>query len=290
MIYFLKCENWLIVFKNLFCRFGVIFLLYNAPAACASEPVLVLGSGGTKGMAHVGALEELENLDIRPRTIIGCSAGALVGALYAQNLDIHEVKNILINLRRDDFLNFSLFTKGAVSKRNKIERFLDQYLVIDDFQDLPIELVIVATDFETGESVYFSEGSIKDAVLASSCLPGLFQPYEINGRRYIDGGLSDPLPAKFGKALDQGKVIAVDISVSIQSLSSDNIVSILRKSFEIIYHNLGARSHEYADLLLQLNFADVASPIDDSRIEEMYERGKEIVLERAEQIVQLCAD
>ena len=95
--------------------------------------ILVLGSGGSRGLAHVGAIEELEKLGIVPDGIVGCSSGALVGALYAQHGDIAKVKEILYELTQDDIVDFSFFQRSAISTRDKLEKFLHENLIAIDF-------------------------------------------------------------------------------------------------------------------------------------------------------------
>lgn len=265
-----------------------LFLVSNCAALFSQEDtVFVLGSGGTKGLAHVGAIEELEHMGIIPSKIVGCSVGSIVAVLYAQSLDIEEVKNCLIDLSKDDFLNWTLFEENALSSRKKFIKFLDRHLKAETFSDLPIEVVIVATNFTTGESVYFSEGSLKDAILASACLPGVFAPYRIGGDYFVDGGLTDPLPILHAKSIG-GKVLAIDISSKLNDFKKpDGLFSVLTRSFEIIYQRLSSSQHEEADLLLEMNFEGLKSPLDDSKNYEIYEKGKKVVLEHKDEILHL---
>ncbi len=265
-----------------------LLLLQSTLIYAGHDAVLVLGSGGTKGMAHIGAIEELAELDIRPTTIVGCSAGAIVAALYAQSQDIEQVKNIALSLNADDLLDISLLRKNSLSSRKSLERFLHEHIIISDFSELPIKLVLVATDFETGEATYFSEGSVIDAILASTSLPGVFRPYVVNDERtYVDGGLSDPLPCVHAKSLDRGKVLAIDVSPALGGFKDSGILNILRKSFEIIYQNLCKHTRDEADLTLQLNFEEDALPTDGSKNQEFYQRGRKIVRENSTDILEL---
>src|SRR5438477_519239 len=115
-----------------------IFISFSASAKEPKKIILVLGSGGSKGLAHVGAIEELENLGIIPDAIVGCSSGAIIGALYAQHGDINKVKEILIDMKYDELVDFTFFQKYAISTREKMEDFLESNLIATDFASLTI--------------------------------------------------------------------------------------------------------------------------------------------------------
>lgn len=265
----------------------VLLFLTQVNFIMAEKVVLVLGSGGNRGLAHVGVIEELENLGIVPDMIIGCSAGAIIGALYAQHQDIAKVKEILIDLTSDDLVDFSLFQKYAISSRKKIEKFLDQHLEVKDFDSLQIPFIAVATDLDKGEPIYLQEGELLPAVLASAALPGLFPPYKMNNVIYVDGGVSDPLPIAFAKSLEDSIVIASDISPSVDGFEADDLPSVMRKSFEVLYQRLAHVDQKKADILLEMSFdgEEVSSPIGDGLNQHIYERGKEVVQSSSEEIL-----
>jgi NTE family protein len=273
-------KNWILIF-------AAFFSLSMSPSI-SEEPqkvILVLGSGGSRGLAHVGVIEELENLGIVPDVIVGCSSGAVVGALYAQHGDIAKVKEILIDLKQEDLIDFSFFQKYAVSSREKLENFLKEHLSVNEFASLQIQFVAVATDLSKGEPVYFQEGELLPAVLASSALPALFPPYKIGDQVYVDGGVSDPLPVLFAQTLGNTVVIASDISPSLDGFDADSLPQVLRKSFEVIYQRLACTARLEADILLEMDFTGIDSPINDSVNEELYERGRECVRHFSEEIL-----
>ena len=248
--------------------------------------VLVLGSGGSRGLAHVGVIEELEKLGIVPDAIVGCSSGAIVGALYAQHRDIAKVKEILIDLTQDDLVDFSLFQQYAISTREKLEKFLQENLTATDFSDLQIPFVAVATDLHKGEPVYLQEGDLHAAILASAALPGLFPPYPMGESVYIDGGVCDPLPVQFARTWRDGILIASDISPSLDGFDTENVLQVIRKSFEVAYQRLAYISQQETDILLEMDFADIDSPINDSVNSKIYEEGKRSVRDYSEEIIQ----
>lgn len=244
----------------------------------SNEVILVLGAGGSKGLAHIGVIEKLEELGIVPTKIVGCSVGAIIGALYAQNRDISKVKEILIGLLKNDIVDFSIFERAALSTRKKFVSFLEKHLSAKKFSDLEIELITVATDVQTGQAEYFTEGNLIDAVLASAAIPGLFAPYQIGDRKYIDGGLSAPLPIEHGVSFN-GMVIASDIKTSLDDFDDSNFVNVMRKSFEIISQNFTAHNNHKADILLEICLDGITSPIEDGYNQEIYEKGRKVAQE-----------
>jgi NTE family protein len=273
-------KNWLFAISALF-----VAITNSSFASTEQKVVLVLGSGGSRGIAHVGVIEELENLGIVPDVIVGCSSGAVVGALYAQHQDIAKVKEILIDLKQEDLIDYSLFQKQAISTREKIESFLKKHLTVNDFESLKIKFIAVATDLNQGEPVYFQEGNLLPIILASAALPGLFPPYEMGDRIYVDGGVTDPLPVQFAHSLGDVVVIASDISPPLDGFDVNNLPEVLRKSFEVIYQRLSYAARQEADILLEMNFTGINSPIEDGVNHELYERGKEAVRGSAEEIL-----
>jgi NTE family protein len=273
-------------------RWNILFILLftlflNSAIAKAEEKqkvVLVLGSGGSRGLAHVGVIEELENLGIVPDVIVGCSSGAIVGALYAQHGDISKVKELLIDLKADDLVDFSLFQKYALSKRTKLENFLEKHLTVKRFSSLKIPLAVVATDLHKGKPVYFRKGKLHPAVLASAALPALFPPYQLEDEVYVDGGVTDPLPVQFAHRLGNVVVIASDISPSLDGFDVDSLPQVVRKAFEVVYQRLAYNAQKEADILLEMDFKDIDSPLNDSANQKLYERGKECVLSQAAEI------
>lgn len=279
--------------KNWKILLGLLCLLAVTP--CWAGPkekkkiVLVLGSGGSRALAHVGVIEELETLGIVPDVIVGCSSGSIVGALYAYSKDIGKVKELLIDMKYDDLVDLSLFQKCAFSTPKKLEKFLEKNLPANDFESLQIPFVAVATDIHKGEPVYFKEGSLHSAIMASAALPGLFPPHEFEGKTYIDGGVCDPLPIGYAKTCDNDcMVIASDISSSLDGFDISSLPEVVRKSFEIIYHRLAHFEKQKADFILEMNFTDVSSPIDDGNNQLLYERGKQVVRDHYEELAAKC--
>jgi NTE family protein len=156
---------------------------------------LVLGSGGARGLAQIGVIEWLEENGYEIRSISGSSMGALVGGVYAAG-KLDTYRNWVTALDKSDvlrMLDLSFGWSGLLKGERIINKLRD--LVGDrDIEDLPISYTAVATDIERGKEVWLSRGMLFDAIRASIAVPLVFTPYELNGRKLLDGGLLNPLP------------------------------------------------------------------------------------------------
>lgn len=156
---------------------------------------LVLGSGGARGLAHIGIIRWLEDNGYEIRSISGCSMGALVGGIYAiGKLDEFEkwvravTKTDIIKL-----LDLSLGTDGLF-KGGKIINTLKELVGDSRIEDLPISFTAVAANISRSREVWFDEGPMFDAIRASISLPVIFTPYKYHGEDLIDGGILNPVP------------------------------------------------------------------------------------------------
>ncbi|VAW99369.1 FIG00613342: Bacterial patatin-like phospholipase domain containing protein [hydrothermal vent metagenome] len=156
---------------------------------------LVLGSGGARGMAHVGVIEYLLDQDYDIRCISGASIGALVGGIYATGrLDLF--RDWLLALSKTDvlrYLDFS-FSGTALFRGEKVIDALRELVGEHLIEDLPVTYTAVATDVERQKEVWLSDGPLFDAIRASIAVPTIFTPYHYRGMRLLDGGLLNPVP------------------------------------------------------------------------------------------------
>lgn len=156
---------------------------------------LVLSGGGTRGFAHLGVIQALNEAGIFPDVISGTSAGALIGALYADGYTPLEILKLLNSSSRLDFMRPALPREGLL-QNNGIIKILTISLRSRNFEELKIPLFVTATDLNNGKPVYFSEGDLFDPVIASASIPVLFQPVKIGDISYVDGGVLDNLPIR----------------------------------------------------------------------------------------------
>jgi NTE family protein len=175
---------------------------------------LVLGSGGARGLAHIGVLKCLEEYGVPVRAIAGTSIGAFVGGLYASGmtaLDMVEVIASMHTFRVTKILLPGLSSSGLISAPS-VRKFVASLTGPCRIEDLPIPFRAVATDLMTGEGVVFDQGPLVEAILASIAIPGLLQPVLNDGRYLIDGGLSNPVPVSVAAGLASALTVAVDVT------------------------------------------------------------------------------
>lgn len=156
---------------------------------------LVLSGGGTKGFAHLGIIQALNETGIYPDIISGSSAGALAGAFYCDGYSPREVLRIINMQSRYLYLRPAVPRDGLLQKTG-LEKILREHLKARKFEELKIPLVVAATDINNGKAVYFSSGNLIDPIIASSSIPVLFKPVVIDNISYLDGGVLDNFPVK----------------------------------------------------------------------------------------------
>ena len=156
---------------------------------------LVLSGGGTRGFAHLGIIQALNEAGIFPDIISGSSAGALAGVFYCDGYSPQEVLNIMNNQSRYLYLRPAMPRDGLL-QISGIEKILRDNLKARTFEELKVPLVVAATDINNGKAVYFSSGNLIDPLIASSSIPVLFKPVVIDDISYVDGGVLDILPVK----------------------------------------------------------------------------------------------
>jgi len=156
---------------------------------------LVLGSGGARGLAHIGIIQWLEEHDYRIESISGCSIGALVGGIYAAG-KLDSYREWVCALRRTDVLRFLdlAFTSRGLIKGDRIIDTLRGMVGEHAIEDLPIAYTAVATDIDRQREVWISEGPLFDAIRASIAVPTVFTPHQYLGLTLLDGGLLNPVP------------------------------------------------------------------------------------------------
>ena len=222
---------------------------------------LALGGGAARGIAHVGVLKVLERKGILPQMIAGTSMGALVGALYAKDLDADRLEQYAMGWSRwkvAQLLDPALSRTGLI-KGKKAEDILDSHLGEVTFSDLKVPFACVATDIETGGEVVIREGLVAKAVRASISIPGIFVPVERDGKFLVDGGLVNPVPVSIVKEMGADFVIAVDASsdpmgrIGQQSEEARglNIFAVLMQVVHIASHLVLRASLEGADLVIE---------------------------------------
>ncbi len=179
----------------------------------SKDIALVLSSGGARGVAHIGVIEELEKLGYNITSIAGTSIGSVIGAFYACNkLDIY--KEWLLNLSKKDILllmDFTFDSRGFINGR-RLFRELKKIIPDRNIEDLDIPFSAIATDIMNRKEIVIDSGSMYDAIRASIAIPGMLTPHIKGGAELYDGGLINPMPINRPLRRNGEKVVAVDLN------------------------------------------------------------------------------
>lgn len=176
---------------------------------------LALGSGSARGWSHIGVLQEMEAIGVRPQVIAGTSVGALVGALYVSG-QLDAFAEWLTSLSVRDVFGLLDFTlTGGMVKGEKLFGHIDSHYQNPDVESLEQRFISVATDMKTGREHWISSGPVIAAARASCALPGVFRPVLNNDRWMLDGGLVNPVPVSACRACGAEVVIAVNLNAQL---------------------------------------------------------------------------
>ena len=176
---------------------------------------LVLGSGGPRGFAHVGVLKVLEAAGIEPALVIGSSAGAIVGSLYAAKISTGEIERRALELGMTDIADPAILRPNRLIGR-AMQNFINDAVGSALIEFLPRRFCAVAAPVGSNELVAFTSGHTGAAVRASAALPSMFLPCTIGGVTYQDGDLVSPVPIRVARTLGATRVVAVDVSAFLE--------------------------------------------------------------------------
>lgn len=245
---------------------------------------LALGAGGARGVAHMGFLKALEEAGIKPDYITGASMGAVVGGAYAAGVSLNVMEKAVTGLRLLDLITPAK-QKGGLFGTQKVRNLLAKYIGDIDFKALKIPFRCVAVDMVKQEVVEFSEGSLLDAIVASSSIPAIFHPLQKEERRLIDGGVLERVPAVRVKEMGAEVVVAVDVlGWREASEKVPGTAGVLLETFDIMdnyrtrrYREENARS---IDFWLEPDLGDM-SQYSLKEVRFAYEKGYELGKEYA---------
>jgi len=177
------------------------------------DVALVLSSGGARGLAHIGAIEELEAQGYRITSIAGCSMGALIGGVYAAG-KLKEFREWMKTIDRKKMLKLTDFSLGFshIVKGTRIIEAIMEFVPDMPIEKLPIPYCAVSTDWKAGREVVFRKGSLFEAIRASISLPAFYEPVQRDGMILIDGGVTNPIPLNRVVRHDGDILVGVDVS------------------------------------------------------------------------------
>lgn len=248
---------------------------------------LALGAGGSRGVAHIGFLKALEEANVTIDYIVGASMGSVVGGAYAAGVPVDLMKEAVFKLRLLDLITPAK-QKGGVLGNVKMRSLIAKYIGEVTFDKLKIPFRCVAVDMISQEVVEFSEGSVVDAIVASSSIPAVFHPMVKDGKRLIDGGVLERVPAMRVKKLGADVVVAVDVlGWRNASEKIPGAIGISLETFDIM-DNYRTRAYrekhkKHIDFWLEPDLGDM-SQYSLKQIKEAYEKGYQLGKENVDAI------
>ncbi|MDY0123164.1 patatin-like phospholipase family protein [Sulfurimonas sp.] len=242
---------------------------------------IALGGGAVLGAVHVGVLKALEEKNVKINAICGTSAGAIVAALYAFGKTPAQIEKIVVEFEWKKLSSLTLSKYGILSNE-KIGEIIKLNIGDKKFKDANIPLGMIATDITTGEKVVLDKGSVADAVVASTCIPGIFIPVEIGGRFLVDGGIVENVPISCLKNKDIDYLIGVDLVPERSYKKPENVIEVLYNSFNFLVRINKKAQTKDADLTIKPDLTEY-NAVDMSQIKELidlgYEETKKIIKE-----------
>lgn len=249
---------------------------------------LCLGSGGARGLAHVGVLQVLEENGIIPDIISGCSAGAIFGAVYAAGTNLYLLEKYLGTVEARTIVDMGIPIHGGFLSGDKIEELVLTLTHDLSFGETKIPFVCIATDLVTGEMKVFEEGKLHRAVRASMAVPGVFTPAVIDGHYYVDGGVLEELPVDVLRTRGADVVITSDLGIKKNFFDPEHPspIDILRRSSDIMQAKLTQRQADKGDVIIRPD-ASFMGLLKINGYEESVEAGRQKATEALPRIRQL---
>ena len=238
---------------------------------------LALGGGAVLGAAHIGVLKAFEEHDVSITRISGTSIGAFIATLYAFGKTPGDMEQLVTELDWLDITSFTLSKYGILSNED-LGRQLVNILGDVDFSRSEIPLSLIATDLASGRKVVLEEGKVAEAVMASTCIPGVYVPVEVNGKLLVDGGLVENVPVSPLREAGADFIVGVDLNVGRHYQRPDDIIDVLANAIDIAIDNVTRSQTVDADLIIAPQLSSY-SRRDTSRIHELIEEGYKVTRE-----------
>jgi len=232
---------------------------------------LVLSGGGIRGFAHLGALKALEEANIPIDFIAGTSAGALIGAFYATGMKTDEIYDFL---KEKDVFSLAEITFPSTGLLNfkRLAKEMRNWLPVQQFEDLPIQLTVVASNLQLGKVEYINSGNLIDAAIASASIPAIFSPVKIGKYDYCDGGVFDNMPIPTARQ-QADVVIGVNISPVNDITDVGSISDIAARAFQLSVNANSMPNLDLCDVYIVPQGIGDYGLLDTKHIEHIYQAG-----------------
>jgi len=211
---------------------------------------LSLSGGATRGLAHIGVLQALEDNKIRPDYISGTSIGSFFAALYAFSIPLKDIRRVGKGMTPIKISKLKL-SKYALFSNEELGRLIQDKIGKAKIEDSPIPLAIMTVDIGTGEKVVLRKGEVAPAVMASNAVPGIYRPIFIDGRMLVDGGIAEDVPISPLKPMGADVVVAVNLSAERRYSTPNDIIDIILNAIDIAIDENTKVQVRQADVLIE---------------------------------------
>lgn len=233
---------------------------------------LALGGGAVLGASHIGVLKAMEEKGYEVTHITGTSIGAFVAGLYAFGTTVEKLEEIALNLDWLAITSFKFSQMGILTNK-KIGGMICEILGEKNIEDSSIPLSMIAMDISSGKKVVMDKGALHTAVMASTCLPGIFTPVERDDLLLVDGVLCENVPITPLRDLGAKDIIAVDLTTNRSYKRPDDIVDVLTNTFDIGLNNMIKEQLEESDVLMIQPVLSAYNKADTRKAEQLIEEG-----------------
>ncbi len=221
---------------------------------------LALGGGAARGFAHSGVLQVLEEEGIKPALVVGTSAGSVVASFYASGKTGQQLQWLADTMDETQFTDWANpFSGRGILRGEALGKYINSQLNGMKIEDMKLPLGIVATDLRTGDGILFRRGDVATAVRASSAVPSVFEPVQIAGKDYVDGGLVSPVPVRYARQMGADLVLAVDISSRPEDAKTSDMLKVLLQTFSIMGKSISQLELAQADVVVRPALPDIGS-------------------------------
>lgn len=243
---------------------------------------IALGGGAVKGAVHIGILQALQEAELRPDYISGTSIGAMVGTLFAFGKSPEEIADLAKNMNWLDITSYT-FSRFGILTNKAVRKIMIEQIGDVELQDSPIPLAIIAADVSTGERVVLKSGSAADAVMASTCIPGVFVPVRLDDRLLVDGGIVEQVPITSLKQMGADYILGIDLSGAQKLQKPDGIIDVILNSIEIAVRHQARLHTSDADAVISLDVRQHGRP-GEANVSRLVQEGYGAMRENLDKI------
>lgn len=233
------------------------------------------------GAAHIGVLRALEEFDYEVEFIAGTSIGAFAGLFYAYGMEVAEIEKIARKLRWMDVGGIG-FSRMGLLDNGKLGALITDHLGECLLEDTKIPFAAIATNIANGDKVILRKGDAKKAIMASTCIPGIFTPVEIGETLLVDGGIVENVPVSTVKSMGASRVVGVDLNSGNKYDRPKHVLGVIINSFHFMLKTATHYETQQADLLISPDLGKF-DMIDTGQVDKLIEVGYASAVESLEQ-------